>query len=84
MPLPLTSLVFGGELGGDVDTTPAVLEIAEILAATTLIGGEYQFYGHSYFWYAYTAYDADKRQFGKGQGKEVVMGRHWWCWKCWY
>ncbi|RKL36648.1 hypothetical protein BFJ72_g8197 [Fusarium proliferatum] len=65
MPLPLTSLVFGGESGEDFDKRPTVLELAEILAATTLIGGEYQFYGHSCFWYAYTAYDAAKRQFGK-------------------
>jgi hypothetical protein len=42
-----------------------VLDIAEILAATTLVGGAYEFYGHSCFWYAFTAYDAIKRQFGK-------------------
>ncbi|KAL2675534.1 hypothetical protein Neosp_011720 [[Neocosmospora] mangrovei] len=65
MPLPLTSMVFGGQSGEDVDKRPTVLELAEILAATTLVGGEYQFYGHSCFWYAYTAYDATKRQFGK-------------------
>ncbi|KAF7555308.1 hypothetical protein G7Z17_g2328 [Cylindrodendrum hubeiense] len=64
MPLPLTSLVFGRD-SGDVDNRPTVLELAEILAATTVVGGGYEFYGHSCFWYAYTAYDAVKRQFGK-------------------
>ncbi|KAH6949054.1 hypothetical protein BKA56DRAFT_597542 [Ilyonectria sp. MPI-CAGE-AT-0026] len=65
MPLPLTSLVFGGPSGDDVSKRPTVLELAEILAATTLVGGGYEFYGHSCFWYAYTAYDAAKRQFGE-------------------
>lgn len=64
LPLPLASLVFGGESGDDVSKRPTVLQIAEILAATTLIGGAYEFYGHSCFWYAYTSYDAVKRQFG--------------------
>lgn len=65
LPLPLASLIFGGKSGQDVTQRPTVLEIAEILAATTVIGGAYEFYGHSCFWYAYTAYDAIKRQFGK-------------------
>ncbi|RMJ13276.1 hypothetical protein CDV36_007050 [Fusarium kuroshium] len=64
LPLPLTSLIFGGESGDDVDKRPTVLEIAEILAATTLVGGAYSKVGHHCFWYAYTAYDATKRQFG--------------------
>lgn len=65
LPLPLTSLIFGGESGEDVNKRPTVLEIAEILAATTLIGGAYSKLGHHCFWYAYTAYDATKRQFGQ-------------------
>ncbi|KAH7273313.1 hypothetical protein B0J15DRAFT_566502 [Fusarium solani] len=65
LPLPLTSLIFGGESGEDVAKRPTVLEIAEILAATTLVGGAYSDWGHHCFWYAYTAYDATKRQFGK-------------------
>ncbi|EWY89925.1 hypothetical protein FOYG_07569 [Fusarium oxysporum NRRL 32931] len=64
MPLPLTSLRFGGK-SDEVEKRPTVLDIAEILAATTLVGGAYEFYGHSCFWYAFTAYDAIKRQFGK-------------------
>ena len=65
LPIPLTSLVFGGPWGTDVDKRPTIGQIAEILAATTLVGGGYEFYGHSCFWFAFTSYDAVKRQFGK-------------------
>ncbi|KAH0172302.1 hypothetical protein KCU67_g1786, partial [Aureobasidium melanogenum] len=65
LPLPLVSFVFGGRNGDDVSRRPTVLQIAEILAAATIVGGGYELFGHSCFWYAYTVTDAVERAFGK-------------------
>jgi hypothetical protein len=65
LPLPLTSFIFGGKTGNDQEQRPTVLQIAEILAAATIVGGGYELFGHSCFWYAYTITDAVERAFGK-------------------
>jgi hypothetical protein len=69
--LSLTSLIFGGGSGDDAGRRPTVLAITEILAATTVVGGTYQFDGNSCFWHAYASYDAVKRRFGKWAKKNA-------------
>ncbi|KAK5991421.1 hypothetical protein PT974_09703 [Cladobotryum mycophilum] len=71
IPLPLTSLLFGGPSGKDNEQRPHVLLLTEILSATTVTCGKHSVFDTNSFWFSITSYDALKRYTGKWAQEKV-------------
>ena len=57
LPLPISSLTFGGKGGGITERRkPSVIEIAKVLSDVSDKGGAYNLKGNNCFWFAFTSF----------------------------